>query len=79
MPFVDTNSYLTTKPSNFDIKCQSKSESYDQHGFFGTKFKGGQTFFFTVGGFFNKIEYSWADRLDPLMWNTIEGILFLSC
>ena len=41
MPFVDTNSHLTTKPSNFDIKCQSNSESYDQHGFLVTKFMGG--------------------------------------
>ena len=51
MPFVDTNSHLTTKPSNFDIKCPSNSESYDHHDFFGTKFKGGQSFLFTMGGF----------------------------
>ena len=35
MPFVDTNSHLTTKPSYFDIKCHSNSESYDRHGFLG--------------------------------------------
>ena len=35
MPFVDTNSHLTTKPSNFDIKCHSNCESYDRQGFFG--------------------------------------------
>ena len=35
MLFVDTKSHLTTKPSNFDIKCQSNSKSYDQHVFFG--------------------------------------------
>ena len=51
MPFLDTNSHLTTKPYNFDIKCQGNSESYDQHGFFGTKFRGGQNFLITVGGF----------------------------
>ena len=35
MPFVDTNSHLTTKLYNFDIKCESNSESNDQHIFFG--------------------------------------------
>ena len=35
MAFVDTNSHLTTKPSNFDIKCHSNSERYDQHVFLG--------------------------------------------
>ena len=64
MQFVDKNSNLTTKPSNFDIKCQSNSESYDQHVFFGTKFKGGQNFFFTLAGFFNNREYYGADWLD---------------
>ena len=54
MPFLDTNNHLTTKPYNFDIKCQSNSESYDQHGFFGTKFRGGQNFLITVGGFYNE-------------------------
>ena len=33
MPFLNTNSNLTTKLHNFDIKCQSNSESYDQHIF----------------------------------------------
>ena len=67
MPFLDTNSHLTTKPYNFDIKCQSNSESYDRHGFFGTKFRGGQNFLLMVGGFFNKREYSGADWLVPLL------------
>ena len=40
MPFLDKNSHLTTKPYNFDIKCQCNSESYDQHAFFGTRFRG---------------------------------------
>ena len=31
--------------------CQRNSESYDRHGFFGTKFKGGQNFSFAVGAF----------------------------
>ena len=36
MPFVETNSHLTTKIHNFDIKCQSNSEIYDWHVFLGT-------------------------------------------
>ena len=70
MPFVDTNSHLTTKPYNFDIKCQSNSESYDRHSFFGTKFKGGKKKLFRLGGFFNVREYSGADWLDLLLLNT---------
>ena len=62
MPFLDTNSHRTTKPYNFDIKCPSNSESYDQHGFFGTKFRGGQNLLLMVGGFFNEGEYSGADQ-----------------
>ena len=50
MLFVDTNSHLTTKPLNFDIKFQRNSESYDKHGFFGTKFKGGQNLLFPMEG-----------------------------
>ena len=41
MPFFDTNSYLTTKPSNFDIKYHSNSESYDKDSFLGTKVRDG--------------------------------------
>ena len=67
MPFVDTTSHLTTKPYNFDIKCHSNSESYDLHGFFGTRFRGGQNFLLTVGIFYNKREYSGADWLVPLI------------
>ena len=67
MPFLDTNSHLTTKPYNLDIKYQSNSESYDQHGFFGTKLTGGQIFLLMVGGFYNKREYSGDDWLVPLL------------
>ena len=67
MPFLDTNSHLTTKLYNFDIKCQSNSESYDRHIFFGTKFRGGQNLLITVGGFFNAREYSEADWLVPVI------------
>ena len=67
MPFLDTNSHLTIKPYNLDIKCQSNSESYDQHGFFGTKLRGGQKFLLMVGGFFNEREYSGADWLVPFV------------
>ena len=54
MPFLDTNSYLATKPYNFDIKCQSNFESYDRHGYFGTKFWGGSKFFINSEKFFQK-------------------------
>ena len=63
MPFLDTNSHLTIKPYNLDIKCQSNSESYDQHGFFGTKFWGTKSFLLTVEDFYNEREYSGADWL----------------
>ena len=69
MPFLDTNSHLTTKPYNFDIKSRSNSESYAQHGFLGPKFRAGQNFVLTVGGFFNQREYSAADWLVPLITN----------
>ena len=61
MPFLDTNSHPTTKPYNFDIKCQGNSESYDRHGFFWTKFRGGQNCLITLGGVYNEREYSGAD------------------
>ena len=40
--------------------------------FFGTKFRGGQNFVLTVGGFFNKREYSGADWLVPLIPKDME-------
>ena len=64
MPFLDTNSHMTTKPYNLDIKCQCNSESYDQHG---TKLRGGQNCLLLVGGFFNEREYSGADWLVPFL------------
>ena len=73
MPYLDTNSHLTTKPYNFDIKCQSNSESYDQHGFFGTKIRGGQRFLLTAGGFYNEREYSGADWLVPLKLEELDS------
>ena len=66
MPFVDTNSHLTTKPHNFDIKCQRDSKSYERYGFFGTKFRGGQNVLFKVGGFSNERECSGADWVEPI-------------
>ena len=72
---VDTNSHLTTKPSNFDIKCNNNSESYDRDGFFGTNFRGGQNLLFTVGGFFNERVYSGADWLDLLICHLALGLL----
>ena len=78
MPFYFyTNRHRTTKPYNFDIKCQSNSESYDQHGFFGTKLRGGQNFTLTVEGFPNERERSWADWLEPLIWSSLSDDLAL--
>ena len=54
MQFLDTNSHLMTQPYNFDINCQCNLKSNDQHGFFGTKFRGGKSFVFMVGDFFLK-------------------------
>ena len=59
------NSYLTTKPNNFDTNCQSNSESYDQHSFFWTKFRGSQNFLFTLEGFF-----FWGERV---LWGWLPG------
>ena len=73
MLLVDTISHLSTKLHNLDMKCHSKSESYDQHGFFGTKFRGGQIFLFTMGGFLNKREGSGAVCLDPLITMCFDG------
>ena len=75
MPFLDTNSHLTTKPYNFDIKCQSNSESYDWHNFFETKFRGGQIVLLLVGVFFNEREYSGADWMVPLLLKHYAGAL----
>ena len=59
MPFVDTNSQLTTKPYNFDIKCH---EAMIKHIFFGTRI-----FLFMLGGFYNEIVCSSAHWLGPLL------------
>ena len=68
MPFLNTNSQMTTKPYNCDIKCQGNSESCDRHGFQGGW---GQNFLLTVGSFYNKREYSEADWLVPLVSNLV--------
>ena len=73
MLFVDTNSHLTTKTYDFDIKCQSNSESYDQHGL---SMGGGQNLPFTLGGFPNKRECSMAYWLEPLLH--ITGVEFMA-
>ena len=44
MLFVDKNSQLTTKPDNFGINCQSNSDSYDKHVFWGNNFMGSHNF-----------------------------------
>ena len=76
MPFVDTNSHLTAKPYNFDIKFQRSSESYDQH-FFGDKFFVGVSIFFLRLKVFNEREYSEADWLVPLILNTLNIKVYL--
>ena len=71
MPLVDTNSNVTTKPYNLDIKCQSNSESYDQYSLLAL-ILGGLEFWLMVGGVYNKREYSGADSLVPLFPNCID-------
>ena len=53
MPFLDTNSYLTTKPYNFDIKCDAIRKAITNIIFLAQSL-GGQNFLFTVRGFSNK-------------------------
>ena len=67
MPFLDTNSHLTAKTNNFDIKCQSNSESYDRHGFWDRVYGGVSIFYLLWEVFFNKREYSVADWLELLL------------
>ena len=52
MQLVDTKSHLTTKPCNFEIKCQGNSERYEQHNFFASNFGGGQKFVYLLGSCF---------------------------
>ena len=55
MPFVDTNSPLTTKSQNFDIKRQNNSESSDRHSILLPSLGLVRSFFcFTVGGFLTR-------------------------
>ena len=42
------------KLHNFESKYQSNSESYDWHGFFGIKFRGGQNFYLRLAVFLTK-------------------------
>ena len=74
MPFLDPNSHVKTNPYNFDIKSQCNLESYDQYGFLASSLGGVRVYLFTVGGFFNKIELSWAERLNFLL-KILEGEL----
>ena len=66
--FHFTKSHLTTKPYNFDIKCQCNLESYKQQIFFGTKFRGGVVFFKIMMGVF-----FWQDWLTG--WTSFEDYL----
>ena len=71
MSFVGTNRHMTTKLHTFDIQCPSNSKSYDQHIFFGTKFRGSQNFSFTMGGFSDERACSGADPLDSFLPNKL--------
>ena len=63
MSFAYTNSHLTTKPYNLDIKCQSNSKSMTNTVLLGPSAGVVRIFLFTVGGFFNKREYFGAEWL----------------
>ena len=65
MPFLDTNSHLTTKPYNFDIKCQSNSESYDRHSFFWDQVQGGSEFVNNCRRFFQRERVLWGWLAGP--------------
>ena len=65
MLFLDTNSHLTTIPYNFDIKCQSNSESYDQHGFFWDQVYGGLEYFINGRRFFQRERVLWGWLAGP--------------
>ena len=64
MAFLDSNSHLTTKPSNFDIKFHINFESYGRHSFCGTKFRVGPNFFIYGGRFFQgeRVLWGWIPR-----------------
>ena len=67
MPFVDTNSHLTTKPSIFGMNCHSNSESYDRHHFFGLSL-GWLEFVIYGVRFFQQERVHW---LDLLLWSDV--------
>ena len=69
MPYVDTNSHLTSKSCNLYFKCQDNTERYIQH-FFWTNFGGSQNLYFSWEVFSNKREFSNSDWLDPLVYGT---------
>ena len=49
----------------------NKFESYDQHGFFGTRIKGGRLVHLQLEVFSTKKKYSWVDCLDLLSMNQL--------
>ena len=60
MPFLDTNSHLTTKPYNFDINVQAILKAMIDTVFLGPSLGGVRFFLLPVRVFFNKREYSGA-------------------
>ena len=61
MPFVDTNSPLTTNHTILTSSVYAILKAMNNTGFFCTKFGGGQKFLFTFWGFYNLRECSGAD------------------
>ena len=57
-----------TKLCNLDIKRQSKSKSYDQHGLMGQILGGVIICNLLWEVFLNKRDYSWVNWLDPLIY-----------
>ena len=69
MPFGDRKSLLTTKPYNFDIRCQCNSESYEQHSFRWEVFLRMTTLIriFIYAGRFFQPEADWVDHC--ILWH----------
>ena len=69
MPFVDTNSDLTTKLYNFTSSVKAIRKAMTQTTFLEPSLEGVRIFLFTTGGFPNERECSGADWLDHLLHN----------
>ena len=63
MPFLDTNSHVTTKPYNFDIKCQAILKAMIDTFFLGPSLGGLR--FFNGGRFFQQERVLWGWLAGP--------------